>query len=88
MIRFKKNGNEEVRSPQRPRCSCVSRTCDRGSSRADPFRKNAAGEAQRKMPVVIVAGEEDRLVDINARSARLHGDVPRVAFTAFPKMPT
>jgi hypothetical protein len=40
------------------------------------------------MPVVIVAGEEDRLVDINARSARLHGDVPTVAFTAFPKMPT
>jgi pimeloyl-ACP methyl ester carboxylesterase len=27
------------------------------------------------MPVVIIAGEEDRLIDINKQSARLHGDV-------------
>jgi pimeloyl-ACP methyl ester carboxylesterase len=31
--------------------------------------------AHLKMPVVIVAGEEDRLIDINKQSARLHGDI-------------
>lgn len=30
-----------------------------------------------KMPVAIVAGEDDRLIDVDAQSARLHGDVPR-----------
>ena len=31
--------------------------------------------ADLKMPVVIVAGEEDRLIDIDKQSARLHADV-------------
>ena len=31
--------------------------------------------ADLKMPVVIVAGQEDRLVDIDKQSARLHEDV-------------
>jgi pimeloyl-ACP methyl ester carboxylesterase len=33
-----------------------------------------------KMPVVIVAGDEDRLVDIDAQSKRLHHDVPQSKF--------
>jgi pimeloyl-ACP methyl ester carboxylesterase len=33
-----------------------------------------------KMPIVIVAGDEDRLVDIDAQSARLHSDVPQSKF--------
>jgi pimeloyl-ACP methyl ester carboxylesterase len=33
-----------------------------------------------KMPLVIVAGDEDRLVDIDAQSARLHSDVPQSRF--------
>jgi pimeloyl-ACP methyl ester carboxylesterase len=36
--------------------------------------------ANLKMPVVIVAGDEDRMVDINAQSARLHGDIPQSRF--------
>lgn len=32
-----------------------------------------------KMPVVILAGEQDRLIDI-AQSARLHGAVPHSSF--------
>lgn len=32
------------------------------------------------MPVVIIAGEEDRLVDINAQSARLHAELPKSTF--------
>ena len=31
--------------------------------------------AKLKMPVVIVAGEEDRLIDINKQSVRLHRDI-------------
>jgi len=31
--------------------------------------------ADLKMPVVIIAGEEDRLIDIDKQSARLHEDV-------------
>jgi pimeloyl-ACP methyl ester carboxylesterase len=31
--------------------------------------------AHPKMHVVIVAGQEDRLIDIDKESARLHGDV-------------
>jgi pimeloyl-ACP methyl ester carboxylesterase len=34
---------------------------------------------------VIVAGEEDRLVDIDAQSARLHGDVPQSSFHRVPE---
>ena len=32
------------------------------------------------MPVVIIAGEDDRLIDIDKQSARLHSDVPQSAF--------
>jgi pimeloyl-ACP methyl ester carboxylesterase len=37
-----------------------------------------------KMPVVIVAGDEDRLVDIDAQSTRLHRDVPQSRFHRVP----
>jgi pimeloyl-ACP methyl ester carboxylesterase len=37
-----------------------------------------------KMPVVIVAGEEDRLVDIDTQSERLHRDVPQSRFHRVP----
>ena len=33
-----------------------------------------------KMPVVIIAGEQDRLIDINTQSARLHSDVSQSRF--------
>jgi alpha-beta hydrolase superfamily lysophospholipase len=35
--------------------------------------------ADLKMPVVIVAGQEDRLIDIDKQSGRLHGDVTHSA---------
>jgi pimeloyl-ACP methyl ester carboxylesterase len=41
--------------------------------------------ANLKMPVVIVAGEQDRLVDIDSQSARLYCEVRRAAFIAFPE---
>jgi pimeloyl-ACP methyl ester carboxylesterase len=37
-----------------------------------------------KMPVVIVAGEEDRLVDIDTQSEQLHRDVPQSGFHRVP----
>ena len=40
--------------------------------------------ANLKMPMVIVAGEEDRLVDIDAQSTRLHRDVPQSRFHRVP----
>ena len=40
--------------------------------------------ANLKMPLVIVAGDEDRLVDIDAQSARLHRDVPQSRFHRVP----
>lgn len=40
--------------------------------------------ADLKMPVAIVAGEEDRLVDIDAQSKRLHDDVPQSKFHRVP----
>lgn len=40
--------------------------------------------ANLSMPVVIVAGENDRLVDINAQSARLHREVPHSALHRVP----
>ena len=40
--------------------------------------------ANLKMPVVIVAGEEDRLVDIDTQSERLHRDVPQSRFHRVP----
>ena len=38
-----------------------------------------------KMPVVIVAGDEDRLIDIDAQSTRLHRDVPQSRFHRVPE---
>jgi pimeloyl-ACP methyl ester carboxylesterase len=40
--------------------------------------------ANLKMPVVIVAGDEDRLVDIDAQSTRLHRDVSQSKFHRVP----
>lgn len=37
----------------------------------------AADYANLKMPVVIVAGDKDRVVDTDAQSARLHSDIPQ-----------
>jgi len=37
-----------------------------------------------KMPVVIIAGEQDKLVDIDAQSARLHSDIPHSIFHRLP----
>ena len=37
-----------------------------------------------KMPVVIIAGEGDRLIDIDNQSARLHSDVAQSAFHRLP----
>lgn len=36
--------------------------------------------ADLKMPVVIIAGEKDKLIDIETQSARLHGDIPQSTF--------
>ena len=36
--------------------------------------------AELKMPVVIIAGEDDRLIDVDKQSARLHSDVSQSAF--------
>ena len=36
--------------------------------------------ANLKMPVVIIAGEEDKLIDVDTQSARLHSDVPQSSF--------
>jgi pimeloyl-ACP methyl ester carboxylesterase len=36
--------------------------------------------AHLKMPVVIIAGEEDRLIDIDTQSARLHSDISQSRF--------
>jgi pimeloyl-ACP methyl ester carboxylesterase len=36
--------------------------------------------ADLKMPVVIIAGEQDRLIDIDTQSARLHSDVFQSSF--------
>ncbi len=40
--------------------------------------------ANLQMPVVIIAGDEDRLVDIDAQSSRLHSDVPQSKFHRVP----
>jgi pimeloyl-ACP methyl ester carboxylesterase len=36
--------------------------------------------AELKMPVVIIAGEQDRLIDIHTQSARLHSDIRQSRF--------
>ena len=41
--------------------------------------------ADLKMPVVIIAGEDDRLIDIDKQSARLHSDVSQSAFHRVPR---
>jgi pimeloyl-ACP methyl ester carboxylesterase len=38
-----------------------------------------------KMPVVIIAGEQDRLVDIETQSARLHSEIPQSTFHRVPE---
>jgi pimeloyl-ACP methyl ester carboxylesterase len=40
--------------------------------------------ASLKMPVVIIAGEEDRLINIDKQSARLHSDVSQSTFHRIP----
>ena len=40
--------------------------------------------AKSKMRVVIVAGDEDKLVDTEAQSARLHVEVPQSRFRRVP----
>jgi len=40
--------------------------------------------ADLKMPVVIIAGDEDKLIDIETQSARLHGDVSQSSFVRIP----
>ena len=40
--------------------------------------------ADLKMPVVIIAGEQDRLIDIDAQSARLHSNVSQSRFHRVP----
>jgi pimeloyl-ACP methyl ester carboxylesterase len=40
--------------------------------------------ADLKMPVVIIAGEQDRLVDTDTQSARLHSDISQSTFHRFP----
>lgn len=36
--------------------------------------------ADLKMPVVIIAGQQDKLIDIESQSARLHLEVPHSSF--------
>ena len=40
--------------------------------------------ANLKMPVSIIAGEDDRLIDIDRQSARLHGDIVQSTFRRIP----
>jgi pimeloyl-ACP methyl ester carboxylesterase len=40
--------------------------------------------ADLQMPVVIIAGEQDRLVDIDTQSARLHSDISQSGFHRLP----
>jgi pimeloyl-ACP methyl ester carboxylesterase len=40
--------------------------------------------AKLKMPVIIIAGDKDRLADIDAQSARLHRDVSQSSFRRVP----
>ncbi|HEX5509404.1 MAG TPA: alpha/beta hydrolase [Pseudolabrys sp.] len=37
-----------------------------------------------KMPVVIIAGDEDRLIDVDDQSAQLHRDIPQSVFHRIP----
>ncbi len=40
--------------------------------------------ANLKMPVVIIAGQDDQLIDIDTQSARLHSDIPQSKFHRLP----
>jgi pimeloyl-ACP methyl ester carboxylesterase len=40
--------------------------------------------ADLKMPIVIIAGEQDRLIDIDTQSARLHSDISQSSFRRVP----
>jgi len=40
--------------------------------------------SELKMPVVIIAGEQDRLIDIDTQSARLHSDISQSRFHRLP----
>jgi pimeloyl-ACP methyl ester carboxylesterase len=40
--------------------------------------------ANLKMPVVIIAGDEDSLIDADTQSARLHSDISQSSFHRFP----
>lgn len=46
---------------------------------------SSARYGELKMPLVIVVGEEDQLVDIEKQSARLHHEVPQSAMHRFPR---
>jgi len=49
----------------------------------DAFRfRNEYGNL--KMPVVIIAGDQDRLVDIDTQSSRLHDDISQSSFHRVP----
>jgi pimeloyl-ACP methyl ester carboxylesterase len=41
-------------------------------------------DSDSKMPIVIIAGEQDRLIDIDTQSARLHSDVSQSRFHRVP----
>jgi pimeloyl-ACP methyl ester carboxylesterase len=41
--------------------------------------------ADLKMPVIIIAGEQDKLVDIDTQSARLHSNISQSRFHRFPE---
>ena len=40
--------------------------------------------SELKMPVVIIAGEDDRLIDVDAQSARLHAELPQSRLRRVP----
>jgi pimeloyl-ACP methyl ester carboxylesterase len=61
----------------------------RASSEETAFLIPAALEASRlyaglQVPVAIVAGEGDRMVETSAQSARLHRELPRSTFDVLP----
>lgn len=49
-----------------------------------PGAATAAGYADLRMPVAIIAGDGDRIVDIEAQSARLHAELPQSTFQRVP----
>jgi pimeloyl-ACP methyl ester carboxylesterase len=49
-----------------------------------PSAARAASYAELRMPVAIIAGEDDRLIDIDAQSARLHAELPQSTIRRVP----